>query len=190
MLRKKAKFKGLIISFEPIPNAVSTLQKLSVKDPLWIIEESALSNINGEQAFNIMSNSQFSSLSKPYCDEVSLFNNMNKINKTIKVKAETLDNAYARLKNIYQFKRPFIKLDTQGYDVEIVRNGQSVIKNFVGLQSELSINKLYTDSIKFKEAITFYEKCGFKLSAFVPNNAGHFPRLVEIDCIMVRDDLL
>ena len=57
MLRRKANFKGLIISFEPIPDAAAILRKLSANDPLWIIEECALSKSNGTQTFNIMSDS-------------------------------------------------------------------------------------------------------------------------------------
>jgi hypothetical protein len=44
--------------------------------------------------------------------------------------------------------------------------------------------------VDFRSAITLYEECGFHLSAFVPNNVGHFPQLIETDCIMVRDDLI
>lgn len=190
MLRKQAKFKGLIISFEPIPAAAAVLRDMSAKDPMWIIEECALSSNNGEQTFNIMQGSQFSSLSEPRHDEVELFRNMNKISEEIKVKTETLDSAFVRLQKLYDFKRPFLKMDTQGYDVEVITHGKSVIKTFVGLQSELAVNKIYKDSVDYREAITIYEKCGFLLSAFVPNNVGHFPRLVEIDCIMVRSDLL
>jgi hypothetical protein len=31
-----------------------------------------------------------------------------------------------------------------------------------------------------------YTALGFVLSALVPNNGGHFPDLLEIDCIMYR----
>ena len=65
-----------------------------------------------------------------------------------------------------------------------------MLANFVGLQSELAIKKIYEEAIDFREAITSYEELGFVLSAFVPNNQGHFPLLVETDCIMVRKELI
>lgn len=190
MLRTKANFKGLIISFEPIPSAAARLRKLAVNDPLWIIEECALSSSNGERNFNIMTSPQFSSLSEPRHDEIELFKSMNKVSETITVRTEKLDCAYERLQRDFQFKRPFLKMDTQGFDVEVINSGLSVITHFVGLQSELAVKKLYKDSIDFREAITIYESHGFSLSAFVPNNAGHFPYLIETDCIMVRTDLI
>jgi hypothetical protein len=94
------------------------------------------------------------------------------------------------LKQAHDFHRPFLKLDTQGYDLEIVTHAQNVIKDFIGLQSELAIKKLNQQSTDFRETLAIYEKYGFALSAFVPNNAGHFPQLIEIDCIMVRADFL
>jgi hypothetical protein len=90
----------------------------------------------------------------------------------------------------HQFKRPFLKLDTQGFDVRIVQAGAPVVKEFIGLQSEMAVAKLYADSVDFRDALRVYEQSGFVLSAFVPNNAGHFPRLIETDCIMVRADLV
>ena len=121
---------------------------------------------------------------------LNIFVNMNKVRKELSVNSETLFNAYTRLQKEHGFKKPFLKMDTQGYDVLVLKHGEEIIHNFIGLQSELAVNKLYKDSIDYREAITKYEQYGFSLSAFVPNNEGHFPRLIEIDCIMVRNDLL
>jgi hypothetical protein len=54
------------------------------------------------------------------------------------------------------------------------------------LQSELSFKKLYEDSHYYHQAIQEYQRYGFELSALVPNNSGHFPWLVEMDCIMIN----
>ena len=94
------------------------------------------------------------------------------------------------LKRDLGFKAPFLKLDTQGLDVDIVRSGRDIMHEFVGLQSELSMRRIYEHSVDFREAISFYQGLGFELSALVPNNSGCFPLLVEMDCIMVRSDLL
>lgn len=190
MLRQAVGFKGLICSFEPNPTAAEALRKESRNNQNWIVEEVALSRSDGIQQFNIMSGSQFSSLSQPRHDKVSLFRDMNKIAQSVNVRTETLATAYHRLRNAHGFERPFLKLDTQGFDVQIVTHGKSVLSNFIGLQSELAIKKLYKDSVDFREALQVYEQCGFELSAFVPNNVGHFPLLVETDCIMIRKDML
>jgi len=190
MLRRKVGYQGLIISFEPIPRAAEIIKKKAAHDPKWILVQGAISESDGQQQFNIMNDSQFSSLSKPRHDEVGIFANMNKVQQSITVQTELLETAWRRLSAEHGFKRPFLKMDTQGFDYKIVQAGQSVIKNFVGLQSELAIRKLYADSTDFRDSIALYEQSGFSLTAFVANNEGVFPRLLETDCVMIRSDLV
>jgi FkbM family methyltransferase len=190
MLRRKAGFKGRIISFEPIPEAAAQVRRKAARDPLWTVEETALADVSGTRAFHIMANQEFSSLSDPKNDEVSRFDALNRPVQTIMVKTETLAEAFPRLQAQYQFKRPFLKMDTQGFDLAVLRGAAGVLSQFVGFQSELAIRRIYQEAVDFREALTFYQSLGFDLSAFVPNNAGHFPALIEIDCIMVRRDLI
>lgn len=190
MLREKVKYQGLIISFEPIPNAASRLRALARNDPLWVVEECALSTDNGEKIFHVMQDSQFSSLNTPTSDEVKLFEGMNKISRDICVRTESLESALSRMRNRFDIQRPFLKMDTQGHDVSIVKGCPTALKEFIGLQSELSVKKIYQNCVGFMEAISIYQDLGFSLSAFIPNNIGHFPLLIETDCIMVRSDLV
>jgi hypothetical protein len=89
MLRDKARFTGLIISFEPIPEAAAALPEKAKSDPKWIIEEEALAVHDGKQTFNVMRSSEFSSLSMPRHDEVDIFRDWNKVEASISVKTET-----------------------------------------------------------------------------------------------------
>ena len=190
MLRNDVGYKGVIISFEPMPEAATRLREIARLDPLWFIEEIALSDENCDKSFNIMKGHQFSSLSQPIHSEVENFVSTNKVAKELRVKSETLSFVYARLEKEHKFKRPFLKMDTQGYDVKVIRSGKEIVHHFVGLQSELAIKRIYKDSVDFRVALTEYEDHGFSLSSFVPNNAGHFPKLIETDCIMIRNDLM
>ena len=186
MLRKHVGYKGRIISFEPIPSAADKIRALSINDPLWTVEEIALDETGGIGEFSIMQSDQFSTLGTPNHDEIQDYIESNKPIQKISVKKETLEEAYLRLKIQYKFKKPFLKMDTQGFDVRVVRGGKNIISNFLGLQSELAVKQLYKESIDFREAITFYESLGFMIGSFVPNNAGHFPDMVEVDCIMLK----
>ncbi len=190
MLRRKAGFKERIISFEPIPEAAADIRRKAEADPLWTIEELALAEKAEARLFHVMAGSEFSSLSTPRNDEVGRFASMNHPVRSIPVLADTLARVFPRLQAEYGFKRPFLKMDTQGFDLSVLRGAGDTLSNFVGFQSELSIRRIYQDAADFREAITFYQSLGFDLSAFVPNNAGHFPALIEIDCIMVRRDLM
>ena len=190
MLREKVGYKGLVVSFEPDPDIAAALAKKAEGQTRWVVEDLAISVEDGTAEFNVMKASEFSSLSAPRHDQVDLFTELNQVSKTVTVKTENLATTVDRLRGQFGFSRPFLKLDTQGFDTQIVSAAPEAVRTFVGLQSELAIKKLYADSVDFREAITVYEECGFELSALVPNNAGHFPRLIEVDCIMVRADLL
>jgi hypothetical protein len=52
------------------------------------------------------------------------------------------------------------------------------------------VKRLYVETHLVDEAIRKYRSFGFDISAFIPNNGGNFPDLIEIDCIMVRKDLV
>ncbi|MEM9705229.1 MAG: FkbM family methyltransferase, partial [Pseudomonadota bacterium] len=80
-------------------------------------------------------------------------------------------------------------MDTQGLDTIVFKSGDSILSRFVGLQSELSFKPLYEGAPMFRETLELYERAGFVLSALVPNNAGFFPYLVEMDCVMFRPDM-
>ena len=107
-----------------------------------------------------------------------------KVEQAIEVQTTTLVSMYEKYQKQLQFNRPFLKMDTQGHDLIIAKAAGDTLKAFVGLQSELSIKRIYQETSYFTEVLEYYNSQGFELSAFVPNNAGHFPRLVEIDCIM------
>lgn len=190
MLRRKVGFPGWIISFEPIPEAAADIRRKAQNDPLWTIEEIALADKKEARLFHVMAGSEFSSLSTPRNDEASRFASMNRPVRSIQVQADTLASVFPRLQAEHGFKRPFLKMDTQGFDMSVLRGAGDILSNFVGFQSELSIRRIYEDAADFSEALTFYQSLGYDLSAFVPNNAGHFPALIEIDCIMVRRDLM
>ena len=189
MLRRRVGYKGWIFSFEPNPRDAAVLRAWAKHDSKWTVSEIAISDQDGSAQFNVMQASQFSSLSSPSRADTKLFEEENRIEEVVTVQTWTLSTALAQLRSQYKFCRPFLKMDTQGYDVNIVKGSPDAVREFIGLQSELAAAKLYADSVDFRQAITEYERHGFTLSAFVPNNSGHFPRLIETDCIMVRSDL-
>jgi FkbM family methyltransferase len=177
-------FKGLIVSFEPNPAAVQVLRDAAAGDDRWIVEELALDEQSRPLTFNVMKSPQFSSLHEPDHSNVKTFVELNAVERRVDVITQTLANVFPALLAQHQFRRPFLKMDTQGHDAAVAKGAGPYLRQFVGLQSELALTNLYRDQPSFVEALDFYKSAGFKLSALVPNNAGHFPDLNEVDCIM------
>jgi FkbM family methyltransferase len=166
MLRTEVGYQGAIISFEPIPELAQRLRAAAANERSWFVEELAVSTT-----------------------AAGLFKKQTQLNRQIEVRTSTLAIQLRNYQNKLGFKRPFLKMDTQGHDVSVANGAGDQLKTFVGLQSELAVKRLYDDSPSLEEALDFYRARGFELSALVPNNFGHFPRLLEIDCIMFRKDL-
>ena len=184
MLRERVGYRGPIVSFEPVPSAANILHARAAANPEWYVEQVALDRSAGNASFNIASDSEFSSFHCPSEDSARIFASQSAVANQIEVKAVTLEGMFRKYSELLHFRRPFLKMDTQGHDLDVAQGGSETLRCFVGLQSELSIKPLYEGIPKYGDSLLYYEKQGFELSAFVPNNQGHFPRLLEIDCIM------
>jgi FkbM family methyltransferase len=177
-------YTGSIVSFEPIPALAAQLREKAHPDGRWFVEEVALDETVRAVSFNVMESSQFSSLKAPSQEETAQFANLNVVAHGLDVTTAQLATYFARYQGQLAFRRPFLKMDTQGNDLAVARGAGTHLAEFVGLQSELAIKRIYAGSDDYRAALDFYQSAGFELSAFVPNNYGHFPMLVEMDCIM------
>lgn len=137
-----------------------------------------------------MKRSTFSSLHAPDHSATAFFNEMNSVDRQVSIVTQTISDLFPELQAEFGFSRPFLKMDTQGHDLDVARGAGDYIRRFTGLQSELGFTTLYKDAPEALEALNYYRSLGFKLSSLVPNNAGHFPDLHEIDCILYNPDLL
>jgi FkbM family methyltransferase len=183
-------FSGHVISFEPTPTLESELRSRAATYTNWHVEPFALGETHGSVVFHQMANDQFNSIHEPLATQPLQLGSMNRKAATLTVQMRTLEEVFLHWQHRLDFRRPFLKMDTQGNDLQVFRSGASCIRNFVGLQSELSFTPLYHGTSLYYEAINEYIHHGFVLSSLLPNNAGHFPRLLEMDCVMVNKAFL
>lgn len=190
MLRTRAGYRGPIVSYEPIPELARELSAAAERDPAWRIESLALGETDGQTEFNVYASDTFSSLHAFSEAGRKHFRKASRIERRVPVRVATLARELEKHRSRLGFRHPFLKMDTQGHDLAVAAGAGERLREFVGLQSELAIEQLYAGSPSWQEALEFYRTHGFELSALVPNNLGHFPRLLEIDCIMFRSDLV
>jgi hypothetical protein len=152
------------------------------------VEPTLLNRESGTVEFNITNGNQFSSINKPLPTEPELFGGQSDVSQTLKLNASTLKIEFQKYQRMLGFPRPFLKMDTQGSDLEVAAGAGECLQQFIGLQSELAFRPIYENAPSAYQALDFYRSKGFELSAFVPNNAGHFPVLLESDCILYRPE--
>jgi FkbM family methyltransferase len=187
-LREQAGYSGRIVSFEPIPRRVEEMRR--IVDANWRIESAAVGAAEGEAEFNIMASDEFSSLLAPNHSKTKLFEAMNVVAECIKVPVRTLNAVADELDWLRQAQSIYLKLDTQGFDLEVLKGARTLLSRVAAIQCEHSVRGIYEGAPSFEESFRFIESLGFIPSGIYPNNAGHFPMLVEFDGHFIAERLL
>ena len=184
-LRDEVGYRGLIVSYEPIPVHVDSLRERAERDSNWFIEGCALGLKAGTEQFYVMMASEFSSLREPSTEAKARFERHVAPQAEISVEVRTLDDELLRLGEHIGTRAVYLKLDTQGSDLDILAGGANAIERVDALQTEMAVRPLYKGTPDYKVAIDVLQSLAFEPSAFFPNNEGHFPCLFEFDCYMI-----
>lgn len=178
-------YRGAIVSFEPDPAVFERLSARAAGDPDWHVLNLALASAAGTMALNVMELPQFNSFRAPSERETDIYRDENKVVRRVEVPVETLSSLLPSLEAKHGFCRPFLKMDTQGFDLEVFAGAAGVRERLVGMQTELSVLRIYEDTPLWHEALQHYQNAGFELVGLYPVNP-HLLKLVEFDCYLVR----
>jgi FkbM family methyltransferase len=185
-LRNVVGYTGPIASFEPDADLIRPLQARARRDRAWRVYGYALGARPGASPFNIMQDKHFSSFLQPDHGAVTSFTQMNRVVETRTVEVTTLDDMYPVLQRELACRSPYLKLDTQGYDLEVLKGGGAVLPHFSALQTEASVKPIYENMPDYKRTIETLEASGFELSGMFSVSDECFPSLIEFDCVMVN----
>ena len=89
----------------------------------------------------------------------------------VEVEVKRLDRMLDGLLDGIAEPRPFLKLDTQGYDLDVFAGAGEAIERFVGMQSELALMQIYKGMPRMRKALSTYEKAGFDRGALPDQQA-------------------
>ena len=148
------------ILFEP---DIEEFKKLSLnKSDNSIIINSALAESRKIVDFNICKKQELSSIYKPNLSLLGKYEDSERfeIEKTISMEADSLNNLLKK-ESIYDID--FIKIDTQGSELDILRGATDYFKNTIGFEVEVEFVQLYHDQPLFREVNSFIETRGFNL---------------------------
>ena len=187
MLREHVGYGGQIIFFEPHPSIVGKLRDAAALDGRWHVESFALGGVAGKAAFHAYDMSELGSLrrfsSSFHAPQVLA-------DPIVTVDVRTLELYFLTAKSRWGFTRPFLKIDTQGFDLEVAKGAGLVLREFVGIQSEIAFQNIYQEAPTYCESMRFFQNMGFVASRIFPTHEIHFPELVEMDFVAIRDDLI
>jgi FkbM family methyltransferase len=176
-------FGGLIVSFEPNPGPFAELQRQA--DSNWICLPYALGSETGELPLNVMADDVFSSFLNPSGAEEYAAENT--VVATVTAPIKRLDDVFLEVGP--KFARPFLKVDTQGFDLEVLKGARETISQFRGIVSEVSIKRLYAKAPTFEESSAAIGKAGFQPAGMFSVNPYNTLSLIEMNAYFVRKDL-
>jgi len=171
-------FKGKIISFEPGKAAFTILEANASGDPQWTCYQYALGQQEGVMKFYIPTDTKLSSLLPS--DQVG------EGGTTEEVQVKRLDEVIKTAAVTGVKERYFLKLDTQGFDLEVFKGSTALLDEVEGLLSELSVLPLYQGMPPYKEALTIYENAGFTIRSLSIVARNWHKEVVELNAIMQR----
>ncbi len=186
---RKAGFGGRILSFEPAPRAFAQLQQASSSDPHWHVYNYALGAEEAVLPFNVMKWDVFSSFRSPTAEEELAYSDANIVERVIDVPVKTIAGTIDALAAEHGFTRPFLKMDTQGFDLQVIGGAGEAIRRFVGMMSEVAMRRLYEDSPGMIESLETFFAAGFDLVGMYPVHPETILNPLEFNCYVVRRDL-
>ncbi len=176
-------YKRQIISFEPILSAFNELKKNSKKDKKWEVFNFALGDDEKESEINISQNSLSSSILNIKKEHL-ISEPKSKYIRREKILIKKLDGLNEIFKN---YNNIYLKIDTQGYEENILNGAKSLIKSIKGLQLEMSVYPLYEGQLLFNEFFEKLEKLDFEIwdieRTFSNPNTG---KILQIDAILFK----
>ncbi len=178
-------YTGDVVSFEPMTAPYARLSADAAQDPRWSTRCLALGAESGEATINVASNSTSSSLLPMLDAHVEAAPHVTYVG-TETIAVSTLDAEASDL--VATHRRPFLKIDTQGFERDVLAGGSAVLEACVGLQLELSLVPLYEGGMLVDEALTFAYDHGFRLVVIEQGYAAPTGEVLQIDGVFARDD--
>jgi FkbM family methyltransferase len=178
-------YRGGIVSFEPLAAAHAGLSAAAAHDPGWTAApRGAIGARPGTLAINIAGNSASSSL-LDMLDTHRAAATESAYVGTESVEVSRLDDAAAPF--IGDARRIMVKVDTQGYEQQVLDGGPQTIAAAVAVQLELSLAPLYAGQPDFAAMIAAITARGFALWAIWPGFADPGSgRILQADAIFAR----
>jgi FkbM family methyltransferase len=181
-------YSGHIRSFEPLPDAYSSLVSAASRDPRWSTWRFALGPEEGTALLNVAGNEAAASSSVlPMLPRHENAAPEVKYVEAIEVPMRRLDSLWEEI--VRTEAVPFIKVDVQGFEGGVLDGATESLHRTTGLQLEISLVPLYQGGLSPREVFERMDDLGMHLvyvqPGFFDPNTGE---LLQMDGIFFRPD--
>ncbi len=183
---RAAGYGGRIISFEPVERSYRELSRNCAGDATWTAVRLALGSREETREIAVTDFSEFSSFRTFSAFGSEAFAAQSRVEHRERVDVRRLDAVLPQLLEV-DTQRIFLKLDTQGWDIEVLEGASGCLDRIVALQLEVSARPIYEGVPSYLEALGYATSLGFHLTDAVPVVRDRRNRVIEFDCVLARD---
>lgn len=179
-------YDGPIVSFEPCREPFEELDRRSADDELWEAHQLALGESDGRRHMRVAASSLFSSFLPPSSYSLTRTPDESPVIGEEQVQMRRLDSWWEEELKRASYERVFLKVDTQGSDLDVVQGTAGVLDRVAGLQVEGSFRHLYDGAPHCLDTLALLDEAGFEPTGIFPVIRDPMLRLIEVDCVLVR----
>jgi len=179
---RQAGYGGRILSFEPVPSAHASLTVAAASDERWTVaKRMAIGDTDGDIDINVSDSTDLSSALDASDD---LLRTLPKTHSTerVTVPLRRLDTVLPEW--IGDAKTIFLKIDTQGFERNVLNGAPETLKRITGLQMELSLFPLYQGEETYLTFLNDLHAMGMTPLMLVETNFSRtLKRQLQIDVV-------
>jgi FkbM family methyltransferase len=181
-------YQGHILSFEPVEAAFEALCARASGDARWHCRNHALGSKEEEIYINVPQSDDFASFLEATDRAKEIWEKDFSQTSRQKVQVKTLDQVYDDLiRPLQSDGAAFLKMDTQGFDLQVFQGAGTVLGRIQGIQSEVSVFPIYKEMPDFMTSLSCFRKAGFEITGLYPVSRNPSDlTVIEFDCVMVR----
>jgi FkbM family methyltransferase len=148
-------YRGKIVSFEPTKAAFQTLSRKAAADGNWEAHQCGIGAAPGTAVLHASKLSVFNSLLQ-LSSVAGLHDDRMAVDHTEEISIYTLDDVAGQLSG-----KILLKIDTQGYERQVIEGAQQTIMRVAGILMELPVIHTYEGEWHFHEALKYMSEAGF-----------------------------
>lgn len=174
-------YSGKIVSIEPTPKSFNVLSK--IKDKNMQAFNIGLGESSGFLKLNEFKESYMNSFLK--VNENSSFE-MNQLSESLLVELKTLDSFI--FENSLESEVIFLKIDVQGYEMNVLKGLEKYKDRVIALQVEISINSIYIGASIFLELQNWLNENNFRIISIVTERFDEIQtQAYDVDVLCLRN---
>jgi FkbM family methyltransferase len=181
-------YEGWIVSFEPVKAVFDKLEGRTKNDKKWLCYHFALGEKVEDKIINVNNSTVFSSFLQATNYAKGIWGSLDEVDCE-NVSVVTLDCVFSEIQKRTGAKKYYLKLDTQGYDLNVFRGSKKSLSHVLAMQSEISLIHIYEKMQNPYKTLEEFNSNGFFISGMYPINRDVNLAVIEFDAVLVRVDI-